>query len=872
MMPQQMGQMPQQMGQMPGQMQQMQQMQNQMQSQMQGQMPGQMPNQMFPQGMPQPRNNLEQQKMLYQMQLQQHLARNNLQMPGQGIAQAQAQAQAHMQAQAQAQAEVQAHARNVMAARQQMGMPNGQMPPNAMRPQQAMQQQQGVGRVQNADQFMKNLTLFMNSKQLPLEMTPAVDSRPVSLMMLFQAVTKFQGYRNVTQANGWPQISHALGFPPQHSPTAPQQLRSIYERNLLKFEEAWMAQQNRARMQQQGMQGGMPNNMANMQQSMPNKGMPQGQMQRGQMMQPVQQQQQGPMQHMQGQTSIKAVMSQQQSPGLNGFSMPQAAQQPQVGMQSGHARNSLSRSVQATPTAEEFTIASPAQRKPGSMSLPSHADSAADVGMPFPPPPNSDPDVYVPCVREITTYGGIELEAVYPQGVMLEKLKPTVPHISELGSVDIHALTRSIQCGIRGEMRVALDTLATLTSAPDPKIFISVAHCDDLVETLIECAENQVEPLAEDTVEVSDEILVNSFEEVSRACRLEKISVRDISAVGSPEYDLDRCVDRLICITTILRNMSFHPDNQKYLADETVIEFLCVVIRYLGTRNMLLRTHSNTLDFMKDIIIFLSNIAAEVEIPGREQAFCLLQFLLAFAPSPPPTWNDDQLFFTPYEPSLQPYLSHAVDSLAKLFARDEPNRTHYRSLLTSDTSATPSSFPYELLSRTFGLAICVIPEQFRDGRPVNLLPLIEARKPLLMQGLLAADILASLAPNHESGVARAWLSSGNGFAQNLFFLIQALCSMFETQVRRQAMVPQSRNQMPIMKDLDLVYIASKAVSLIKRLCEKARDPNDRIGASGIPPNALPSKEMVLSLLSMQARELTEMGLLADLVAYSRMAG
>ncbi len=118
-----------------------------------------------------------------------------------------------------------------------------------------------------------------------------------------------------------------------------------------------------------------------------------------------------------------------------------------------------------------------------------------------------------------------------------------------------------------------------------------------------------------------------------------------------------------------------------------------------------------------------------------------------------------KLFFTPYEPSLQPYLSHAVDALAKLLARDVPNRTYYKVLLAADPSAATPPGPYELLTRTFALAICVVPEQFRDSRPNVLIPLIEARKPLLMQGLLAADILASLAPNYESG-ARARMARG----------------------------------------------------------------------------------------------------------------
>jgi SWI/SNF chromatin-remodeling complex subunit SWI1 len=90
MMSQQMGQVPQPMSQMGSQL--AGQMSIQMPSQMAGQMAGQMQNQMFPQQMPQPRNAMEQQRLLYQMQLQQQAQRTNMhsqQMGGQNMMQQQ---------------------------------------------------------------------------------------------------------------------------------------------------------------------------------------------------------------------------------------------------------------------------------------------------------------------------------------------------------------------------------------------------------------------------------------------------------------------------------------------------------------------------------------------------------------------------------------------------------------------------------------------------------------------------------------------------------------------------------------------------------------------------------------------------------------
>lgn len=51
---------------------------------------------------------------------------------------------------------------------------------------------------------------------------------------------------------------------------------------------------------------------------------------------------------------------------------------------------------------------------------------------------------------------------------------------------------------------------------------------------------------------------------------------------------------------------------------------------------------------------------------------------------------------------------------------------------------------------------------------------VEIRKPSLMQGMLAADILASLAPGPESGLARRWLGSEDGWAKSLVRLCTVL--------------------------------------------------------------------------------------------------
>lgn len=580
---------------------------------------------------------------------------------------------------------------------------------------------------------------------------------------------------------------------------------------------------------------------------------PQKQMQPGQQMNQAQM-----LQHSQQQIQHQTPMKQMQPP-VNGISTPQSQNAPQIGGTPGHNRNSLSQTVD-TPGPNDFTAPSPAPRRVGSVGQ-SEVKQAASMPQPVAeqriPRLAPQSDQYSPCARELSTYGGVDLTALSKLGSELERWKPDIPPTPELGNIDISALTRSLQSGIFGEVRLALDTLAALSCSPNQMHFLQLRYCDDLVDALVECAEEQVEILAENTVEVSDEIQLTSYEDVLRAGRIERWAIRDIPVFGTNEYQLDRAVDRLICITTILRNVSFpgeQNENHSVLADELVIKFLCVVIRYLGTRNMLLRSNNNTLDFMKDVVILLSNIAGSVEIPGREQALCLLQFLLAFAPAPGPTLSNGTLFFTPYEPSLQAYLPHAVDALAKLLARDEPNRSHYKTLFAMDSSNNP---PFDLLTRAFALAISPLPDRAKQqSRPASYPSLVEVRKPYLMQGLLAADILASIAPGYDAGLTKSWLACDNGLSQNLFRLIRELSQLYEQ--------PQLHGgpRAPPRKDPELVYIVTVAVSLLRWLAEKAQDPSDP--TSSLPADLLPSPQALLDAMSMPSQEWGKEGLLRKL--------
>ena len=735
--------------------------------------------------------------------------------------------------------------RQVQQLRQQGGALNHlAQPSNQMSAAQiaALRAQQGPLRPDNQGQLLQAIAHFMQQNQMQFIDRPLIAGRHINSVQLFITVMKMGGSKKVNNTGQWPKAALFLGINQEQSMSAGRELQNYWHANLLPYETYMHAQQQqrqamadhtRLSNHNQGGDGNMRQETFSPTKQMHNQ---QGQ----QLMQPP------PHIHAQYQTPQRHMVTTQHEarPALqNGYMTPQQVQaqgrpsnvysMPQLGMQApprtAPPKEAQKPSTAVKKEADDNRMSQKSETKnwrlePNRMNLAEHKifdATSLDDGETAP------------------TYGGIELApASNFLGTVddLLKYKFSVPKVEELGVIDIRALTLSLRSGIHGEVRLALDTLASLTIEQIP---LHLDNCEDLLEALIECAEDQVDLLADHAAEVSDAMLISSYEEIARGCKIEAAMLQNVPEVGTLEYDLDRAVDRLICVTTILRNFSFLEHNHTALADPMVVRFMTTVIRYLGTRTMLLRTNLNALDFSKDVLTFLTNVSQRIDLPGKEEALCILHFLLSFAPSPAPhIAEDEEISFSSYIPAIHRYFPHAVDSLAKLLARGDPNRSFYRSIFAADSASTP---PYDLLTRAFGLAIAATPEYGH----VNTVGLVKLRAPYLVQGLLAAEIVVSLIPASEHELAYKWVTSRDGF----IFSLTRMVSEFSRQPQPSS---QQRHASGRMQDNDphgIITITNRGLAVLRKLAEKAKDAFGSV--KGLPPEVMPDKRSVLSAL-MQA--------------------
>ena len=697
----------------------------------------------------------------------------------------------------------------------------------------------------NAEMLMRNIVQFMSSKGLPFNPLLTVAGRQISPVQLWAAVGQHGGSQKVNMSNAWPSVATLLQVPPMQFPTAAQELRIYWQHNLAHYEHATLV--SKAQQQQRDRQQRAPSSQASLSPAFQGRDPPL----------------QAPF------SPVKPLPPQyQQSPPTSTHSRRTSGadfQNPQMQQQavdSRHAQtngfpgasgpNSMNHQLggynMVPPPTNMPPLSHPQRPGYGSTNVPtikkesyagaSNAGAAANPASNMPRKAPMDA-IFKPKYHdtsrsgtETASHGGYQVKDFEKTINTMLEVVPIVPTIGELGIIDIRALTMSLRSGLRAEVRLALDTLATISS-PDSRL-TSLEECEELVEALIDCAEEQVEFLAENAAEVSDVMLISPYEEVVRGCRGEIDLVQECPDFGTLDYDLDRSVERLICTTTILRNLSSVMDCKTILAEPFVLRLITTVMRYLGTRNMLLRTHRNTLDFAKDMVLFLSNLSEQIDLPGREEASCILHFLLSFAPSPPPsTPGSDEIIFSSYHPSSHPFLPPAIDSLAKLLARD-PNRIYFKSIFATDVSSTP---PYDLLTRSFGLAISPLPNL------INREAVIEARKPYISQGMLAGEILVSMIPPADTCLARSWLNSKDGFATTL---LQTVWDLNE-KLHKPPLVAQQRHQsanrtLPLEVEAN-GWISNHGLGILYQLTKKAKD--SELGLDGLSLNFGTGKMVLL---------------------------
>ncbi|KAF2219985.1 hypothetical protein BDZ85DRAFT_37528 [Elsinoe ampelina] len=694
------------------------------------------------------------------------------------------------------------------------GMANGQQ-----LGQQQQHGQSGPSQQDKARQWLMTLQQQLHAQGKPFNANPQIGNKAINLYIIWACILNMGGSAKINAQNLWGEVATKAGA---EDPGAGAALKQAFDMYLSGYERQWLAtkQAQRQQVAQAQMNARQMAGMGGPQQSptRPQQGTPQDAQQNNFMQQQAGQQMGIPNQMQSQQNQMQRPSSLQLQ---NGMSMPGMAS-PMTPQMDLHQQKRQASVKQDSVPPQSATEASPAPSAKAASKSIKRENSVADTV----PKQNDTEYITLKSHQADGVYGGYELPGLEVSATNIAMLAQESIRAQTMFIADIRALTLSLQSGIASEVRYAIDTLADLSSKPvywkDPRVpqpvpgVMILDRCEDLLDAILDTLEDHIEILSEDVSEVTDGIDLISYEDLLRLTRLEQENLIEYPEPGTNAYTLRHAADRLVALMQILSNLSMDQFNHVQLSSREVISLLANTIRLMGTRHLFLRTYDNTMDFYKIAVTFLSNIAgARLELPTRDDALHVLHFLLTFAPQPPPSIHDavttgKPIHFTSYSPSLHRYSPAAVDTLAKLLARQEPNRNFFHSIFHA---SSPDHSSEDLFTRAFALSISFLPDRSKGPLLIDQeLNLLRLRKAYLGQGMLAADILASLLPvpgssqdqgqtnGHDGAgvnLAKLWLESSSNWPAAL--LRVALLLATNPRVNENLLPPQER---PVRRDMN----------------------------------------------------------------------
>jgi len=385
--------------------------------------------------------------------------------------------------------------------------------------------------------FMKTLTDFMKNRGTPITSVPMVADKKIHLFFFYAIVARLGGSASVSRQQQWPFVAQKLALPVDQNPQLARDLAKAYIDYLLPFEQYASTPEGQRDLQarrqaiqkqheailrqlkqsQQHQQQQIPQQMhPQQQQSIPNtqpssanvpqqhmspqirqQSIPNQQLQQ----QPTQAQVPTPVPQFQQLNNLRSAAASNAGSPMNLPQQPQQAQQQFANqqfqaqqMQKRRSQGSQRGSSVNSPLIGVQNQQIPTQQAPqmnlqSQVPTPVQAQPQSIPGTMSPAAPQEEevvrPNVirnYVPDQRLIELHAGYDIKALNQLGEQIDSAKPIFLFAPELGAINIHALTMSLESGVLSEVNTALNT-ALVTSA-DNNLPIPLSECPEFLEAL----------------------------------------------------------------------------------------------------------------------------------------------------------------------------------------------------------------------------------------------------------------------------------------------------------------------------------------------------------------------------------------------------
>lgn len=361
------------------------------------------------------------------------------------------------------------------------------------------------------DLFMKTLTDYMRARGTPINTIPVVGGRRLHPFFLYAIVARWGGSANVSRQNQWGLVGQKLGLNVDQNPQLIRDLTKVYVDYLYPFEQyastpegqrdlqsrrQLLQKQQEAILRQRQQEQQPPSAPAPapavaptpaaaaasapspvIQQSPAQQHLPTPSNSAPQVAQvpqpqqsivvPAQQKQQPVSQHT---SQPPTPMAQPPRPVSRDATSPfaQPGARVSVSQQGGSKNNSpLVSNTNVSPSV--------ISRPPSETNVPTQVES----------PPILPPNIirnYIPEHRIVDYHGGFDIKVLSQVGEQIDTAKPIFLFAPELGAINIHALTMSLESGCISEVNTALNTI--LVTSADNGLTIPLPECPEFLDAI----------------------------------------------------------------------------------------------------------------------------------------------------------------------------------------------------------------------------------------------------------------------------------------------------------------------------------------------------------------------------------------------------
>lgn len=236
--------------------------------------------------------------------------------------------------------------------------------------------------------------------------------------------------------------------------------------------------------------------------------------------------------------------------------------------------------------------------------------------------------------------------------------------------------------------------------------------------------------------------------------------------------------DQLLCVTMILRNISYWDLNKKSMSENILFKcFFFSLIKNILINYKKFFSHKKVFCLLKDCLFILNSISSELRLSTLEETFFSYVLITVFGPK---LNNENEVYKIPeFSFDTYPYFAYSVDTFIKLLVREPYNRSLFHAIFNESFCINSNiilndfvigkkdqietkklitaylnnnenkSFSSELFTRSLRFFMCIIPFTMNSFESLKF---FTSKSETIIQTLFCMKLLINMSTTKDSPI------------------------------------------------------------------------------------------------------------------------